>query len=647
MSRLPELPFGDGITRSVQTVFTGYQHTEGSYDGAIYDMKNLSSEYYPLLAPRAPRVTVGYVEKLNGCTTVGEDFCYADGMRFYKNDRIVGTVTDSPKTFGVLGRRLLIFPDKLYLNLAAKAVFDSLALLKEKALKPSYGDVYGVRETSVVNLYYWDGSDWIFLEKEFGTMEPTVTTDIVFRAEGTLYGEKAVCNTISAQGISWKDYFSEGDAVTIRGCTVRPKNNLTAVIREIHGDRLCFYEYLFEVERQWIYEVTEPLSAGTYAFSTENGAKHFTLAKPLAAGASLVWNGTTLYSRVGETEMSLSTADGESGTNLSFRRVLCDAKETSVTITRDVPSLEFICSANNRLWGCSGDTVYGSKLGDPFNFYVFDGLSTDSFSVDSGSPGAFTACCCYLGYPIFFKENRIYKLYGSKPADFSLVDSMSAGVAAGSHKSLAVAGETLFYLSPAGVMCYGGGVPTSLAECFGGIRYHHGVGGSDGSKYYLSMKDRSGVSHLFVYDTARKLWHKEDNAEVMDFWMQQGLLCMAVGTALMTAAGDTEGLFGDRESSVPWWVEFGPFFQNSPDKKSVTKLQLRLSLSEGASAKVWISYDDKSYRTVGSSLTGRGMRSCYLSVIPERCDHFRLKIEGVGDGRIHSLAVEYIPGSEL
>ena len=44
MSHLPELPYDDGITRSVQTAFGGYQHTEGSYDGTIYDMKNLSSD---------------------------------------------------------------------------------------------------------------------------------------------------------------------------------------------------------------------------------------------------------------------------------------------------------------------------------------------------------------------------------------------------------------------------------------------------------------------------------------------------------------------------------------------------------------------------------------------------------------------------
>ena len=399
---------------------------------------------------------------------------------------------------------------------------------------------------------------------------------------------------------------------------------------------------------QWIYEVAETLTDGVYTFSAGEAVKHFTLSASLERGSSLLWDGTTLFLQTENTETPVATAEGESGTVLSFREILCDAEETSVTITRDVPALEHICTANNRLWGCSGDTVYGSKLGDPFNFFVFDGLSTDSFSVESGSPGSFTACFTYLGYPVFFKEDSIFKLYGSKPSDFSLVASMSAGVAAGSHKSLAVAGEMLFYLSPAGVMCYGGGVPSPLNEVFGGVRYHQGVGGSDGMKYYISMKDRDDVRHLFVYDTARGLWHREDEVVVTDFRRRKGVLYMVVeDTELMAVAGDTEGLSGETESAVTWKAEFGNFIQHSPDKKTVTKLQLRYRLSGNASMKVWISYDDKPYIPAGPVLTGGGMRSCYLSVIPERCDHFRLKVEGIGDGRIYSLSVEYSPGSEL
>lgn len=71
------------------------------------------------------------------------------------------------------------------------------------------------------------------------------------------------------------------------------------------------------------------------------------------------------------------------------------------------PDLLFVCENENRLWGCDKTTIYASKLGDIFNWNVYEGLATDSYSVDTGSAGSFTACISFLGYPIFFKEDHI------------------------------------------------------------------------------------------------------------------------------------------------------------------------------------------------------------------------------------------------
>ena len=123
-----------------------------------------------------------------------------------------------------------------------------------------------------------------------------------------------------------------------------------------------------------------------------------------------------------------------------------------LTVRREVPELDLLCENENRLWGCKGDTIYASKLGDPFNWNVFDGVSTDSYAVDVGSAGDFTGCFAYRGYPVFFKEEQIYKVYGDKPSNFQVMSSASLGVEAGSHASLAIAGETLYYLSRVGVV---------------------------------------------------------------------------------------------------------------------------------------------------------------------------------------------------
>ena len=192
--------------------------------------------------------------------------------------------------------------------------------------------------------------------------------------------------------------------------------------------------------------------------------------------------------------------------------------ESALELKREMPEMDFICENENRLWGCKGDSIYASKLGDPFNWNVFDGVATDSFAVDVGSAGDFTACCSYLGYPCMFKEQNIYKVYGDRPSNYQVMGSASLGVEAGSHGSLAIAGEVLFYLSRAGIAAYSGGIPQSISAPFGTERYMDAVGGSDGIKYYVSMKDVSGVWTLFVYDTRTGLWHKED-AGGRGLWM--------------------------------------------------------------------------------------------------------------------------------
>ena len=86
----------------------------------------------------------------------------------------------------------------------------------------------------------------------------------------------------------------------------------------------------------------------------------------------------------------------------------------NITLARKMPDMDYICAHDNRLWGCRKNTIYCSKLGDPFVWNNFQGES-GCFAQDVISGGDFTGCISYLGYVIFFKEDMIYKVYGSKP----------------------------------------------------------------------------------------------------------------------------------------------------------------------------------------------------------------------------------------
>ncbi len=127
-----------------------------------------------------------------------------------------------------------------------------------------------------------------------------------------------------------------------------------------------------------------------------------------------------------------------------------DAAETasgSVTVSRSAPDLDYILACNNRIWGVSNadHQIYACKLGDPTNWNVLEGLSTDSYASKTTSAGEFTGATEFLGGAVFFKENEITRLTGTRPSNFRLVSYDMTGVMKGCADSLAFAGSRLYY----------------------------------------------------------------------------------------------------------------------------------------------------------------------------------------------------------
>ena len=320
----------------------------------------------------------------------------------------------------------------------------------------------------------------------------------------------------------------------------------------------------------------------------------------------------------------------------------------TLTIERTMPDLDFICENENRLWGCKGDTIYASKLGDPTNWNVYDGLSTDSYAVNVGSAGDFTACTSYLGYPVFFKEEIIYKVFGDKPSNFQVMSSASLGVERGSAKSIAIAGETLYYNSRAGIMAYSGGIPSPMGAAFGTVRYKDAVGGSDGRKYYVSMKNDQGRYTIFAYDTWTNLWHKEDYKEVINYGWNEELYFLDADGNLWLSGNTREVPDGaEKEAPVNSIVEFGDFTESDANKKGTAKLQLRIEVDADSEVQVQMMFDTDGEWVPVSTLVTKVKRSYYLPIIPRRSDHFKIRLVGVGGWRLYSLVRENYSGSEL
>ena len=98
---------------------------------------------------------------------------------------------------------------------------------------------------------------------------------------------------------------------------------------------------------------------------------------------------------------------------------------------------------------------------------------------------------------------------------------------------------------------------------------------------------------------------------------------------------------------VPWMVETGLVGMSTPDMKYISRLLIRMSLEVGAKVEVSIQYDSIGDWEQVCVMTVSSLRSFSVPVRPRRCDHFRIRIEGEGVGRIYSITKTIEQGSDV
>lgn len=323
-------------------------------------------------------------------------------------------------------------------------------------------------------------------------------------------------------------------------------------------------------------------------------------------------------------------------------------QEGYLEISRQMPRMDFVVECQNRLWGCryseadSINEIYCSSLGDPRNWEVYQGLSTDSWRASRGKAAPFTGAAVLDGHPLFFREESLEKVYPSSTGAHQIQEFDLEGVQAGSHNSLVVIEDKLFYKGRQSVMVYTGTLPQRISPQFGDWMFSDASAARAGRKYCVAMtrgtdpSASAGASAqddrvVAVYDPATGDWHVEDEA-----W--DGLVITWEDSIYYTVDGQLwqrEGAQGSQD--VDWWAETGPIDMELPEHKWITYLRLRFKLEMGATCRVYISHDDGPWLRKGI-LTGNRLHSRELGIWPRRCDHFRLRLEGKGGIELRSLS---------
>lgn len=414
--------------------------------------------------------------------------------------------------------------------------------------------------------------------------------------DGTYAGEPALANTITAEG-NLTGLFRAGDGVAV---TVQSTGNETYgafVIQEIEYDATAGRTALRFLEETWRMFVQEAAAAeGEVNPFPGVGSKH------------------------------------------------------TVRIQRRAPDLDGAFEHHNRIWGWHGGTMCCCKLGDPANWESYNGDSTDSWELETGSPGSITGGISYGGRPVLFKERSILRIYGDYPAQYSLSETESLGVEAGSAGSLAVAGDVLYYKSAQGIMAYTGGYPYAVGEELGQVLYRNAVAGSDGVRYYVSM-ECDGEPDVFCFDTRHRTWHRENGMRFIGCGCHGDLYAMEErGT--VWALGNPRQTKANEDLGVKTWVEFADFAEGTTRKKGVSRLMLRLEMDGKTQLDLYIRYNSRGDWIPLKHLDGPMDRDSFEVIIPiRRCDHYRIKIVGQteypgGIGwTLHSLTRERAVGS--
>ena len=567
-------------------VFAGYNHNIRINENEFYDMMNLTSDNAPVISPRKARGLYAEDADVQGMTEK-DSLCYVDGGDIVINAyRIpMGLSTDPedcPKQMVSMGAYIIILPDRKYFNTADFSDFGSI-------------DAEMTTAASVTFIpCKLDGTeyapDYIQPEAPGNPQNMDLWVDTSQQPHslkqyssymGMWTGVETTYIKIRSAGIGRA--FSQYDGVTLSGLKTQENTQLQAL-----------------------------------------------------EGAAVLYG----------CEENAVTVIGMLDTAVTL--------EIPLTIARKMPAMDFVIENDNRLWGCryglnnDGQVVnelYSCALGDFRNWNRFLGISTDSYYVSLGSDGQFTGAITHAGYPLFFKENCLHKVYGQIPANFSVQTTACRGVEKGSQRSLAIVNEILYYKSRHGVCAYDGSLPAEISGAFGEERYRNAVAAAHGNKYYISMDktDESG-SVLMVYDTVKGLWHKEDDLRARLLCScRDDLYCATEDGRILALLGSGEGY----EEKVPWMLETGILGASLAEKKYLVKLNIRMVLEPGSTMTILAQYDSVGEWQDLCALTGTDLCSFTIPVKPRRCDHLRLRIEAEGKGMIFSIHKTYTIGSDV
>ncbi len=585
--------------------FYGYEHLEKVRAGAFYDMKNLSSDKYPLLSARPDRllyfqgrtdgeggvtpIAITPDTPLTAAAAVNDTVVMCSGRRVYYYG---GTVTDAELHPGAQNRKIIPFGRNFFVVPDGKYVITDetgAAEVRHAAFEQ------GLQHAAVG---YADETGQQMETGRFRDAPPAAPN------EGDIY------TNVSDEGFTLMRY--TGGA----------------------WQKVCD-----------LYLVIYHDMAGHYALPGETLRVELRENDPFDAEVLRSEPGMLLLRYTGKP---------------------VDYETHFALIRKTMPVLDFAVEHENRIWGCrfgkneNGEFVneiYASALGDPTVWYRCNGISTDSYTVSLGCPGAFTGAVVTGGELLFFKENALIRVSGSSPQDYAVSVIPARGVARGHGDTCVNLNEKIFYLSSAGVMVYDGALPYTISPEFSTHDFTDTLAFAYGGKYYLAAAE-NGLRRIYVYDTSAGLWHVEDDDFDVRFFLLIDsavyMLCRVGETPpeyrfAVFSAGQVRSarnIMGPEDTELvcrfdpapqkEWYAETGQLICAAT--AILRMLVFRLEMGEDAVFRAYLRCDDTG-KWIPLCKVRRGGEAFSVPVNTPRCHSFALRLCGEGDITVSGISM--------
>jgi hypothetical protein len=198
------------------------------------------------------------------------------------------------------------------------------------------------------------------------------------------------------------------------------------------------------------------------------------------------------------------------------------------------------------------------------------------------------------------------------------------------------ANGVLYYLGAHGPQRFDG-VAECVGKALGQDRLSGGAAGEMNGWYYLSAQEAAGGWSLYVLNTRKGAWHRQDDAHALAFAALNGEMYMLCKNGAVYAMNGTAGT--PEPEDVTWYAETAEMGYEYPEHQYMSRFLLRMMLGKEAFCRFLVQYDSDGVWREQGIVQGSGKTNLLLMpIIPRRCQHMKVRLEGQGDMRLYGMA---------